>query len=158
MSRYVTPASKHASKIGTLKSGSTAFRTASARVSRISATIASLLDASIACAQKRLSSSRLDERGRARGVVVGERAVLEERSALGDLRERRSDASGSDDEYPHGAGFYTNDLGCSVATGGDSAPADFTERRSDMSVSVTQQKSSSAASSSTRPPARRWRC
>jgi hypothetical protein len=41
MSRYVTPASKHASKIGTLKSGSTELRTASARVSRMSAPTAS---------------------------------------------------------------------------------------------------------------------
>jgi hypothetical protein len=47
MSRYVAPASRHASKIGTLKSGSTEFRTASERVSRMSSTIDSLLDASI---------------------------------------------------------------------------------------------------------------
>ena len=58
MSRYVAPASRQASKIGTLKSGSTEFRTASARVSRMSATTESLLDASIVCAEKRPSSSR----------------------------------------------------------------------------------------------------
>jgi hypothetical protein len=56
MSRYVTPASKQVSKIGTLKRGSTAFRRTSARVSRMSAATASSLDASIACALKRPSS------------------------------------------------------------------------------------------------------
>jgi hypothetical protein len=58
MSRYVTPVSKHASKMGTLKSGSTEFRTASARVSLMSSATDVVLDASTACAEKR-SSSRL---------------------------------------------------------------------------------------------------
>ncbi len=57
MSRYVTPAAKQASKTGTLKTGSTALRTASGRVSRISSSTASRLEASIACAEKRPSSS-----------------------------------------------------------------------------------------------------
>ena len=43
------------------------------------------------------------ERGRARGVVVGERAVLEEGSPSRDLREGRPDPACSDDENPHGA-------------------------------------------------------
>jgi hypothetical protein len=56
MSRYVTPASRHASKTGSLKRGSTALSTASARVARTSSTTATRLDASIACAEKRASS------------------------------------------------------------------------------------------------------
>jgi hypothetical protein len=57
MSRYVTRASKHESKIASLKTGSTALSTASARVSRISAMTSSRLEASIGCAEKRPSSS-----------------------------------------------------------------------------------------------------
>ena len=105
MSRYVTPASKHASKIGTLKSGSTALSTASA---------SGLADQR----DERLLARRVDRVGREAavverrprraagrvGVVVGERAVLEERAPPRDLREGRADAAGPDDENPHGAG------------------------------------------------------
>ena len=101
MSRYVTPASKHASKIGTLNSGSTAFSTASARVSRISATIAR--DA------RRVDGVRGEPAvvepstmasGRA-AVVVGERAMLEEVASLCDPGERRADSTGAHDGDPH---------------------------------------------------------
>jgi hypothetical protein len=43
------------------------------------------------------------KRRRSRGVVVGERAVLEEGSPSRDLREGRPDPARSDDENPHGA-------------------------------------------------------
>ena len=140
MSRYVTPASKHASKIGTLKSGSTEFRTASARVSRISATTASLLDASIAWAPKRPSSSSADELLGPRRVVVRERAVLEERAARRDPRERGADTACPDDENPHGAGVLHEATQLWRPVPRRYAPRDFTERRSDVSVAVTQQK------------------
>ena len=116
MSRYVTPASKHASKIGTLKSGSTAFRTASASVSRISRD-----DRLLARGVDRVRAEAAvvelgDERGRARGVVVGERAVLEERSPSRDLREGRPDTACSDDENPHGARvLHERRVSCSAA-------------------------------------------
>jgi hypothetical protein len=86
-----------------LKSGSTEFRTASALVSRMSSTIDSLLDASIAWAEKRPSSSPSQHLGGPPRVVVGQSAVLEERAAPGDLRECGADAPCPDDEYPHGA-------------------------------------------------------
>ena len=56
MSRYVAPASRQASKICGLNRGSVAFSTASASTSRISATIDSWLDASIAAAANRSGS------------------------------------------------------------------------------------------------------
>ena len=56
MSRYVQRASSAAAKIGGLKRGSTALRIASAFVSRASATMAAVFEASICAAPKRSGS------------------------------------------------------------------------------------------------------
>jgi hypothetical protein len=45
-----------------------------------------------------------DDSLRPGGVVVRERAMLEERAPRGDPRERRSHTTSADDEHPHGAG------------------------------------------------------
>ena len=99
MSRYVTPASKQASKIGTLKSGSTALSTASGRVSRISASTLSRLDASIRCAEKRPSSVAATTASGCGQVVVrersGRRTTGARRSTRTPSRHRRCRRRGS---------------------------------------------------------------
>jgi hypothetical protein len=57
MSRYVTPASKQASKIGITNRGSTALRTWLIRCSRMRATIAERSDASTVAPENRTSPS-----------------------------------------------------------------------------------------------------
>ena len=86
-----------------VETGSTPFRTASGLVSPISCAMPSLLEASTPCAEKRASSSSSTSSLGARGVVVGEGAVVEERPPRGDARERGADTSGPDDEQSHGA-------------------------------------------------------
>ena len=96
------PASKAASKIGSLKSGSTEFMIASAPVSRMSDDdrfAVGRID--LVCAEAVVSQAG-DDLLRSRGVVVRERAVLEERAALRDAGKRGADATGTDDEDSHG--------------------------------------------------------
>ena len=86
-----------------LKTGSTAFSTASA------SGLADQADDVVAARGVDAMSAEAavveigDDRLRPRRVVVGERAVLEERAAAGDRGEGGAHASGSDDEDSHGS-------------------------------------------------------
>ena len=102
MSRYVTRASKQASKIGSLKRGSQAFSTASGSTpldQRDQLAAVGGVDAlgrePVGLAQAR------DHLARALRRDVGQHHLLERGAPLGDRGERRPDPAGSDDEHAH---------------------------------------------------------
>jgi len=64
-----------------------------------------------------------DESGGPGGIVVGKRAMLEERAALRDGGEGGADATRSDDESSHGAWLYTEHLVRRIAHGGARLPS-----------------------------------
>jgi len=64
-----------------------------------------------------------DESGGSGGIVVGKRAMLEERAALRDGGEGGADATRSDDESSHGAWLYTEHLVRRIAHGGARLPS-----------------------------------
>ena len=91
--------SKAASKIGRLKRGSVAFRTASA--SRASAATLALVGGVDLRRREAVVVEPVDERLRPRRVEVGERDPLEEVAPLRHRGDRGADAAGADDEDLH---------------------------------------------------------
>ena len=151
MSRYVTRARRQASKICGLKRGSVAFRTASALTSRDQADDRVLVrGVEPRRAEAVVLAEPVDNGLRARGVEVGEHDPLEERAALRDGGKGRADTTGSDDEDSHGGPVVPDravrgvggrrGLQLSAVMQGVTLTSDFTERRSAVSVSVTEHK------------------
>ena len=99
----MTRASRHASKIGSLKRGSHALRTASGRARARRARTSARLEASTTSARARPGSPEAaDGRRRAHGVDVGQDDAVDERAAQRDDRGGGPDAAGADDEELHG--------------------------------------------------------
>ena len=126
-----------ASKIGTLKSGSTEFRTASARVladERDDGVLARRVDR---MRRKAPVVQSRDDALRSRGVVVCERAALEERAALGDLGEGRATPPVPTTRIRTDRAFY---LTASVVASPPTIRSAEIPGSEVVSVSVTQQK------------------